>query len=424
MSNKVRPVRGMNDLLPPEGDAWLALEAQVQQLLAAYGYQHVRVPLLEYTDLFKRSIGDATDIVEKEMYTFDDRNGESLTLRPEATAGLVRAAITNGMTHNQKHKLWTSGPMFRYERPQKGRYRQFYQIDVEAFGYTGPDIDIEMLLMSARLWSMLGLTRLELQINSLGTVASRTAYREILVDYFSAHREQLDEDSLRRLDVNPLRILDSKNPALAELIAAAPLLTDHLDAESDAHFAVIRAALEEHGIAYTVNPRLVRGLDYYSRTVFEWVTDALGAQGAVCSGGRYDGLVEQLGGRSVPAIGWAIGVERLLALCVAEQSSPAVVEPLVYAIGVGDAAENDVRAICESLRDALPAQAVVQHLGGGSMKSQLKQADKSGARFALLLGESERAAGMITIKPLRERAEQQTVPVATLIDVLRGLAEG
>ncbi|MEO0576845.1 MAG: histidine--tRNA ligase [Pseudomonadota bacterium] len=418
MSEKIRPVRGMNDLLPPSGDAWLALEAQVQSLLQSYGYQHVRVPLLEYTDLFKRSIGDATDIVEKEMYTFADRNDESLTLRPEATAGMVRAAITNGLTHNQKHKLWTTGPMFRYERPQKGRYRQFYQIDVEAFGYAGPDIDIEMLLMSARLWSVLGLKRMQLQINSLGTVASRQAYRELLVDYFESHREQLDEDSVRRLAINPLRILDSKNPALADLIQGAPVLTDHLDSESAAHFAQIREALDAHGIAYTVNPRLVRGLDYYTRTVFEWVTDALGAQGAVCSGGRYDGLIEQLGGRSVPAIGWAIGVERLLALCEAEHRSPAVVTPLVYAIGMGEPAEHKVRAVCESLRDTLPDALIIQHLGGGSMKSQLKQADKSGAQYALIIGAEELASDTVTLKPLRDRSEQQALAVSELATIL------
>lgn len=284
MATNVRPVRGMNDLLPPDGDRWLALEARVSALLAEYGFQHVRVPLLEQTALFRRSIGEATDIVEKEMYTFDDRNGESLTLRPEATAGLVRSAITNGLTHNQKHKLWTMGPMFRYERPQKGRYRQFHQIDVEAFGYEGPDIDVEMIAMSARLWKSLGIRRVKLELNSLGTPEARAAYREVLVRYFSEHEDSLDDDSKRRLGTNPMRILDSKNPAMAEMIGNAPLLTEHLDPESQSHFEALQKSLDRIGIEYTLNPRLVRGLDYYSRTVFEWVTDALGAQGAVCSG--------------------------------------------------------------------------------------------------------------------------------------------
>ncbi|MEM7610224.1 MAG: histidine--tRNA ligase [Pseudomonadota bacterium] len=418
MSQSVRPIRGMNDLVPPEGQRWLALESIVQSLLADYGYQHMRVPLLEYTDLFKRSIGDATDIVEKEMYTFEDRNGESLTLRPEATAGLVRAAITNGMTHNQKHKIWTSGPMFRYERPQKGRYRQFYQIDVEAFGYDGPDIDIEMIAMSARLWQRLSIERVELQINSLGTVDSRAAYRELLVSYFNDHRDQLDADSLRRLASNPLRILDSKNPDMAEVVAGAPLLNEHLDDESAAHFAELTSGLDALGIRYTVNPRLVRGLDYYSRTVFEWVTDALGAQGAVCSGGRYDGLVEQLGGKPVPAIGWAIGVERLLALCEAEHVSLDVVEPHAYLITVGDEARQAGLVLSEALRDEVPGLRLLRHMGGGSIKSQFKQADRSRAALALVIGESEAAEGTVTIKPLREQGDQTTVPVSELSDVL------
>ncbi len=418
MAQNITPVRGMNDILPPDGDTWLALEGIVSELLAGYGYRHVRLPLLERTELFRRSIGDATDIVEKEMYTFDDRNGESLTLRPEATAGLVRAAISNGLTHNQKHRIWTAGPMFRYEKPQKGRYRQFHQIDIEAFGYEGPDVDIEMIVMSARLWQRLGISRLSLEVNSLGSAEARAAYRDQLVTYFEGHRDVLDADSLRRLESNPLRILDSKNPAMTEVIAGAPLLLDHLDAESQAHFDALRAGLDAVGVAYTVNPRLVRGLDYYSRTVFEWVTDALGSQGAVCSGGRYDGLFEQLGGKPVPAIGWAIGVERLVALCEAEQARPAAVEPHAYLISVGADADAAALALSERLRDAVPGLRLERHLGGGSMKSQLKQADKSGAELALIVAERELADGVVSVKPLRDRREQESLDEAGLSRLL------
>ncbi|MEO1582776.1 MAG: histidine--tRNA ligase [Pseudomonadota bacterium] len=422
MATNVRPVRGMNDLLPPDGDRWLALEARVSALLAEYGFQHVRVPLLEQTALFRRSIGEATDIVEKEMYTFDDRNGESLTLRPEATAGLVRSAITNGLTHNQKHKLWTMGPMFRYERPQKGRYRQFHQIDVEAFGYEGPDIDVEMIAMSARLWKSLGIRRVKLELNSLGTPEARAAYREVLVRYFSEHEDSLDDDSKRRLGTNPMRILDSKNPAMAEMIGNAPLLTEHLDAESRSHFAALQKSLDSLGIEYTLNPRLVRGLDYYSRTVFEWVTDALGAQGAVCSGGRYDGLFEQLGGKPVPAMGWAIGVERLLALCEEEGASIGVPAPDLYLIAEPNPeCEQRVLELSESLRDTHPGVRVLRHLGGGSMKSQLKRADKSGAAWALIVGQRELEGGMVSLKPLRNEDTQRMVALAELTAVLQNI---
>ncbi|MEL6300741.1 MAG: histidine--tRNA ligase [Pseudomonadota bacterium] len=422
MATNVRPVRGMNDLLPPDGDRWLALEARVSALLAEYGFQHVRVPLLEQTALFRRSIGEATDIVEKEMYTFDDRNGESLTLRPEATAGLVRSAITNGLTHNQKHKLWTMGPMFRYERPQKGRYRQFHQIDVEAFGYEGPDIDVEMIAMSARLWKSLGIRRVKLELNSLGTPEARAAYREVLVRYFSEHEDSLDDDSKRRLGTNPMRILDSKNPAMAEMIGNAPLLTEHLDPESQTHFEALQKSLDRLGIEYTLNPRLVRGLDYYSRTVFEWVTDALGAQGAVCSGGRYDGLFEQLGGKPVPAIGWAIGVERLLALCEEEGASIGVPAPDLYLIAEPDPeCEQRVLELSESLRDTHPGIRVLRHLGGGSMKSQLKRADKSGAAWALIVGQRELEGEMVSLKPLRNEDTQRMVALAELTAVLQNI---
>lgn len=422
MATNVRPVRGMNDLLPPDGDRWLALEARVSALLAEYGFQHVRVPLLEQTALFRRSIGEATDIVEKEMYTFDDRNGESLTLRPEATAGLVRSAITNGLTHNQKHKLWTMGPMFRYERPQKGRYRQFHQIDVEAFGYEGPDIDVEMIAMSARLWKSLGIRRVKLELNSLGTPEARAAYREVLVRYFSEHEDSLDDDSKRRLGTNPMRILDSKNPAMAEMIGNAPLLTEHLDPESQSHFEALQKSLDRIGIEYTLNPRLVRGLDYYSRTVFEWVTDALGAQGAVCSGGRYDGLFEQLGGKPVPAIGWAIGVERLMALCEEEGASIGVPAPDLYLIAEPDPeCEQRVLELSESLRDTHPGVRVLRHLGGGSMKSQLKRADKSGAAWALIVGQRELEGEMVSLKPLRNEDTQRMVALAELTAVLQNI---
>ncbi|HEX5692506.1 MAG TPA: histidine--tRNA ligase, partial [Roseiflexaceae bacterium] len=312
IDSPLQAIRGMNDVLPADIAVWQRLEQAARELFAAYGYQELRVPVVEHTPLFKRSIGELTDVVSKEMYSFEDRGGEQITLRPEATAGVVRAMIGNGLLHNQRQRVWTSGPMFRYEKPQKGRFRQFHQIDVEAFGYPGPDVDAEMIMMSARLWRMLGIQRLTLNINSLGTPESRRAYREKLKQYFAAHRELLDEDSLKRLDGNPMRILDSKNPALQTLIANAPLLTEHLDVESQAHFDALRRHLDGVGIAYVVNPRLVRGLDYYSRTVFEWITTELGAQDAVCSGGRYDGLVAQLGGESTPGIGWALGEERLV----------------------------------------------------------------------------------------------------------------
>ena len=314
---KTKAIRGMNDVLPEEATAWRHIETIVRELVESYGYREIRLPIVEYTELFRRSIGEVTDIVEKEMYTFLDRNGESLTLRPEGTAGMVRAGITNSLLHNQRQKLWTAGPMFRYEKPQKGRYRQFHQIDVEALGYDGPDVDAELIIMCARMWQRLGLSRISLEINSLGNPESRARYRDELVSYFSAVKNRLDEDSMRRLGQNPLRILDSKNPEMRDIVAAAPVMIDYLDEESARHFATLKGLIGAAGVEYTVNPRLVRGLDYYNRTVFEWVTDALGSQGAVCSGGRYDGLVEKLGGKATPAIGWAMGVERLVALYAA-----------------------------------------------------------------------------------------------------------
>jgi histidyl-tRNA synthetase len=400
----------MNDILPAEIALWQRLEQSARELFAGYGYQEIRVPIVEQTALFKRSIGELTDVVSKEMYSFEDRGGELITLRPEATAGIVRAMIGNGLIHNQRQRVWCMGPMFRYEKPQKGRYRQFHQIDVEAFGYAGPDVDAEMIMLSARLWKMLGIKRLTLNINSLGTPESRREYREKLVGYFSAFRSRLDEDSLRRLEGNPLRILDSKNPEMQEIIAGAPIITDHLDSESQVHFASLRAHLERVGIEYVVNPRLVRGLDYYSRTVFEWITTELGAQDAVCSGGRYDGLVSQLGGDATPGIGWALGQERLVGLMqVQGVSSPGSI-PDVCMVVVGAKAEEQALQLAEQLRDQLPFLRLETLCGGGSFKSQLKRADKSGARFAVILGDGETEKRVAGLKSLRVEAPQNEVP--------------
>ena len=412
----------MNDILPEVSGTWRYLESTVQSIVESYGYREIRLPLLEHTELFKRSIGEVTDIVEKEMYTFPDRNGESLTLRPEATAGMVRAGMTNGLLHNQKQKLWTSGPMFRYEKPQQGRYRQFYQFDVEAIGFDGPDVDAELIIMSARMWQRLGIDRIRLEINSLGTPEARAQYREALVEYFSGVKNQLDEDSIRRLGQNPLRILDSKNPEMRALVEAAPVMLDYLDEASKAHFDQLQALLNAAGVQYTVNPRLVRGLDYYTRTVFEWVTDALGSQGAVCSGGRYDGLVEKLGGRKTPAIGWAMGIERFVALFEACGGKAPTEDADVYVAAVGEGTLERAFAIAEELRDSVTGIRIEVNLGGGSFKSQMKRADKSGAEFALILGEQELAEGKVGIKPLRSTDEQKSVALeelaATLADIL------
>jgi histidyl-tRNA synthetase len=414
MSRQIQPVRGMNDVLPAEIGGWQYLERVARELFRAYGYEELRVPILEHTELFKRSIGEFTDIVEKEMYTFLDLGGESLTLRPEATAGIVRAAISNGMLRGARHKLFCLGPMFRHERPQQGRYRQFYQIDVEAIGFPGPDIDIELIALTARLWRLLGLGNVKLQINSLGTAAARAAYRELLVQYLRAHASELDEDSQRRLGGNPLRILDSKNPAMRPLIEAAPSLTEHLDPESQAHFTDLRAGLDALGIPYQVNPRLVRGLDYYSRTVFEWVTDALGAQDAVCSGGRYDGLIAQLGGEPTPAIGFAMGMERVVALLVQAANVPPAAAPEVYIVASGERAQREAICLAEQLRDALPGRAVLLNLGGGNFKAQFRRADRSGAQLALILADAELDRGVAALKPLRQEAGQIDCPLQEL----------
>ena len=414
MTDRIQPVRGMSDVLPAEAGYWQALESAAREILGGYGYQELRVPLLESTDLFKRSIGEFTDVVEKEMYTFVDKGGDSLTLRPEATAGMVRAAISNGLIHNNKLRVWCMGPMFRHEKPQKGRYRQFHQVDVEAIGYEGPDADAEIILTSARFWKKLGITRVRLQINSLGTPASRQVYRQKLVEYFRAHESALDEDSKRRLGGNPLRILDSKNPEMRALIEGAPLLTDSLDPESVQHFATLRAYLDAAGIKYSVNPRLVRGLDYYTRTVFEWVTDALGAQDAVCSGGRYDGLIAQLGGDPTPAIGWAMGMERVVELMKQAETPVDALNPHVYVVAVGPEAERAALVAAESLRDSWPKLRVQVNLGGGNFKAQFRRADKSGAAVALIIGEGELARGVVAVKPLRAEGAQGEYTLAEL----------
>ncbi len=417
----LQSVRGMNDILLDDMPYWSRLESTARGVLGSYGYGEVRVPLVEHTELFRRSIGEFTDIVEKEMYSFQDRGGDSLTLRPEITAVLVRAAISNGLLHNQKHRIWTTGPAFRYERPQKGRYRQFHQIDCEAFGYEGPDVDAEIILVSARLLRELGVGRVALRLNSLGVPASRALYREKLVAYLESRGSELDEDSRRRLSGNPLRVLDSKNPAMAGLIEEAPRITDHLDAESREHFDAVRAHLDAAGVDYRVDPRLVRGLDYYTRTVFEWTTDALGAQDAVCGGGRYDGLVSQLGGEPTPAIGWGMGIERVVELMRASGTPAPDRAPAVYLVLAGAQAEAQGLALAEGWRDSLGEVGLAVNLGGGSFKSQLKRADRSGARYAVIMGDEEAGRGVVAIKPLRGDGAQQECLQAEVPVRLRAL---
>ena len=422
MSEKIQAIRGMHDILPDQTPRWQGVERTFRQVLSAYGYQEIRLPIVEKTDLFKRSIGEVTDIVEKEMYTFDDRNGDSLTLRPEGTAGCLRACLEHGLLHQPSLRLWYMGPMFRHERPQKGRYRQFQQMGVEAYGLTGPDIDAELILLSSRLWQALGIAhKLELQINSLGTLEERLVYREKLVAYFRAHLDALDEDSRRRLETNPLRILDTKNPQMTEVVRSAPALDAYLGETSRAHFQGLTQTLDAAGVAYTLNPRLVRGLDYYSRTVFEWVTTELGAQGTVCAGGRYDGLIAQLGGKASHAIGFALGVERLIDLLDDPARFDAAVCPHAYLIRVGNLAERQGGLLAEQLRDALPEMRLVVHCDGGSFKSQFKRADKSGAGLALILGEEEAKDATIGIKNLRKAGEQITLNQAELIPYLQSL---
>jgi len=417
----IEPLRGVHDVLPASVAAWQQLERVTREVFAGYGYEEFRVPVIEQTQLFKRSIGDFTDIVEKEMFSFVDQGEDHITLRPEATAGIARAMISNGLLREGRLRVWCMGPMFRRERPQAGRYRQFHQIDAEAFGFEGPDIDAEIILLSARLLRRLGLTRLKLLVNSLGTPAVRAAYREQLVAYFGAHQAALDEDSRRRLLGNPLRILDSKNPEMQRLIAGAPSMLGALDSESKAHFEALCAHLASAGIDYQVEPRLVRGLDYYTRTVFEWTTDALGAQSTVCAGGRYDGLIEQLGGAPTPGIGWAMGQERIVMLLEKQLLASAPARPHVYLVLVGERTEIAGVRLAEQLRDAWPALRLQINLGGGSFKTQFKRADKSGAPFALVLGDEEVTRGVVGVKALRRESTQEECPVGQISERLGAL---
>ena len=415
--SKIQAIRGMNDLLPGTSPVWQYLETTIAECVQSYGYREIRFPLLEKTELFKRTIGEVTDIVEKEMYTFDDRNGESLTLRPEGTASCVRACEEHGLLYNQIQRLWYMGPMFRYERPQKGRLRQFHQIGIEAFGLQGPDIDAELLLMTARLWKLLDIDQaVTLEINSLGTAAARSVYKTALVEFLTDVKDQLDEDSQRRLTSNPLRILDSKNAKTQALLADAPQLDDYLDDDSRQHFEALKHMLDTANIVYRVNNRLVRGLDYYGYTVFEWVTDQLGAQGTVCAGGRYNGLVEQLGGRPVPAVGCAMGLERLILLLQTLDKIPESIESKldVYILAVGTmngVVEGYALAVGNQLRERFKGIRCLNHCGGGNFKSQMKKADKSGAALAIILGEDEVATQTISIKYLRDDKPQITLPL-------------
>ncbi|WP_404397229.1 histidine--tRNA ligase [Idiomarina loihiensis] len=425
MANTIQAIRGMNDLLPEQSPAWQQVEAVIRRVAASYGYSEIRMPVLESTQLFKRSIGEVTDIVEKEMYTFDDRNGESVTLRPEGTASCVRAGNQHGLLYNQIQRLWYMGPMFRYERPQKGRYRQFHQFGIETFGLESADADAEVILLSARLWREFGLSdQVELQLNSLGSNEARANYRDALKAYLSDYESELDEDSKRRLESNPLRILDSKDEKTQKILEGAPSLSEYWDTESKEHFEQLTARLEAAGISYTLNERLVRGLDYYNRTVFEWVTTALGAQGTVCAGGRYDGLVEQLGGKATPAVGFAMGMERLV-LLLQEQGklTPRRVVD-AYLMPLGDEAELNAPRIAEQLRNELPELRLVSHCGGGSMKKQMKKADKSGAQVALIIGADEIDQQQVTVKPLRTAEEQQTLGWQALIEYLQPMTRG
>jgi len=420
MSKFIKSIRGMHDVLPDDSHRWQAFEAVIRQLMASYGYKEIRMPLVESSELFCRSIGEVTDIVEKEMYTFEDRNGDKLSLRPEGTASCVRAGIQHGLLYNQVQRLWYNGPMFRHERPQKGRYRQFHQFGVEAYGIDTPDVDAELILIGARLWKQLGLQGVRLELNTLGSNQSRTEYKKVLVDYLNQHRELLDEDSIRRLETNPLRILDSKNPAMKDMLDKAPALMDHLDDESRQQFDKLRARLDVTGIEYTINPRLVRGLDYYCKTVFEWITDELGAQGTICAGGRYDGLVEQLGGKATSAVGFALGVERILALLESQQQQLAETID-VYLVLLGDASEIKGLQLSEQIREQNPAIKMITHCGAGSIKSQLKKADKSGADIALILAEDELKNEQLTVKYLREKKEQITIGFDELQTFITGI---
>lgn len=424
MSTIIQSIRGMRDILPDETPLWQYVENTLKQIIESYSYKEIRMPIVEDTELFKRSIGDVTDIVEKEMYTFEDKNGDSLTLRPEGTAGCVRAGIQAGLLYHQQRRLWYMGPMFRHEHPQKGRYRQFYQLGVETFGYPGPDIDAEIILMTARFWKALGLTdqHVALQLNSLGSSETRKTYRKTLTDYLSDHFDQLDSDSKRRLKTNPLRILDSKNPEMAILIKHAPKLLDALDKESSIHFNTLCDTLTEAGLSYEINPCLVRGLDYYSRTVFEWVTDKLGAQGTICAGGRFDYLVEQLGGHPTPAIGFAMGLGRTINLLQELKLFREIeASPQIYIAMIGDTAQKQGLCLAERLREAIPHLRILSNCGEGNLKNQLKKADKSGARFALILGEQESKDNTVLLKYLREDKPQETISLVDTVQVVTAL---
>jgi histidyl-tRNA synthetase len=421
MSKHIEPLRGVHDVLPAQAPYWQLLEAAVREAMLAYGYEELRVPIIEHTQLFKRSLGDFTDIVEKEMFSFVDRGEDHITLRPEATAGVVRSVISNGLLREGRLRVWCMGPMFRRERPQAGRFRQFHQIDVESFGFAGPDIDAELILLSARIFKTLGLGNLKLTLNSLGTPAVRAAYREKLVEYFRVHQGRLDEDSVRRLEGNPLRILDSKNPDLQGLIAAAPRMLDSLDGESAAHFDGLCAHLSAAGVDFEVNPLLVRGLDYYTHTVFEWVTDLLGAQSTVCAGGRYDGLTAQLGGTPTPGIGWAMGQERVILMMEKLGIAAPRQHPDVYLVLAGEAAGRAGVALAERLRNEVAGLKLQINLGGGNFKTQFKRADKSGAGLALILGDEEIARGVAAIKPLRSEDGQQECALPALSERIAGL---
>lgn len=415
MTGLTKAVRGMHDILPEESASWQLLEQAVRGILESYGYREIRLPVVEKTELFERSIGDTSDIVSKEMYTFPDRNGEMLTLRPEGTAGCVRAVLERSLLRNLPARLWYSGQMFRHERPQKGRLRQFHQIGIETFGIPGPDIDAEILIMCARIWRMLGLDGLRLEINSLGNRETRENYRNTLLEYFMDHSSLLDAESRDRLDRNPLRILDSKVPEIRPLIEQAPSITDSLDGESAGHFTGLQELLDSAGISYRLNPRLVRGLDYYNRTVFEWISDNLGAQGTVCAGGRYDGLVEQFGGEPTPAIGFAMGLERLVMLANEAGFIKETTAADIYFIVASDTAVPAALTLAEQIRDALPQLRLLMHCGGGSFKSQFKKADRSGARLALIIGDNELADRKIGLKPLRSDESQTEAPWSELI---------
>lgn len=425
MAKQIQAIRGMNDCLPEQTPAWQLVESVIRRVVASYGYSEIRMPIVEVTSLFKRAIGEVTDVVEKEMYTFDDRNGDSLTLRPEGTAGCVRACIEHGLVYNQERRMWYMGPMFRHERPQKGRYRQFHQFGVEVFGLQGPDIDAELIMLTARLWKELGIAEhAELQLNSLGSPAERLQHREALIQFFEQHKSVLDEEAQRRMYTNPLRVLDTKNEEIQAILGDAPRLSDYFGEETKAHFEGLKALLDAAGIKYTLNDRLVRGLDYYNYTVFEWVTTSLGAQGTICGGGRYDGLVEQLGGQATPAVGFGLGLERLT-LMLEEldklQDVPAPVD--VYLCAMGDGSSAAAFLLAEKLRHDCPTLRIMNHCGGGNFKKQMKRADKVNASVALILGESELADQTVTVKFLHGQAEQQTVTYDVLLSMLQTAGE-